>query len=114
MVDELLEIGMEVEFLDRGLEGSEEANSKTDAASSLKDVEAAPDASDVFGEISGTALEEMLPLIVAKDAAGGVEEILGSDWIANRAQGAANTQRRGKRGFEVEIAGAFLFCLSDK
>jgi len=113
MVDELFEIGMKVEFLDSGLERGKEPNGKADAASGLKDVQAAADPSDVFGEIGGAAFEKMLPLIVAKDAAGGVKEILRSDRIANGAQGATDAHRGRKRGFEVKIAGAFLFCLSD-
>ena len=101
MVDEFFEIGMEVEFFDSSGERSEQANGKADAASGLENVEAATDAGNAFGEIGGAAFEEMLPLIAAEDATGGIEQRLRRDRFADSAEGAANAHGGGQSGFEV-------------
>lgn len=112
--DEVFEVGVEVEFLDAGLEGGEQSNGQAETAAGLKDVDSAPDTSDGPGKVCGTAFEEVGPFMGAHQSLGDLEEGGWGDWVAAGLQGAADAEGGGEAGFEVQVTGALLLGVSDQ
>src|SRR5262249_40521485 len=106
--DEFFEIGMEIERFNGGLKGRKQADGEADAARALQNVDATANAGNGAGKVRGTAFEKLRPLL-AENFVREAGENLRCDGFAGGVQGAANAERGGEAGFEVQIAGTLLF-----
>ena len=70
MFNELLEVRMQIQFFDGGLERAEQADGQAGAARRLKNIDATARAGNSPRKVKGTALDKFVPLGLANEAAG--------------------------------------------
>src|SRR5207248_10817369 len=112
--DQLLQVGMEVELFDGGLEGREQANGEANPARGVQDVDAAAHALNRFGQIARAALDETRPLVGRDERARHFQNGLGGNRLAYNAQSAANAHGRREAWFEMQVAGALFLGAGDQ
>ena len=111
---ELLEVGVQVELLDRGLEGGQQSNGETDTPGGLEEVDAAAHAVNGLGKVKRAPFQEARPLFFADKRAGALNEQLRRQRLATCAQGAANAQRQRQSCFQVQVAGPIALGQADQ
>ena|SRR5947207_2478612 len=99
---------MEIELIDGGLEGGQEANGEANAARGVQDIYPAADALDCPREVKRAALNKMGPLLIANEVTSDFQKGLGGNWLAQHPEGAAHAQSGGQPRFEVQVAGALV------
>ena len=98
---QLLEVRVQVELLDRGLEGGQQPDGKAHTAGGVQDVDAATSAVDGAGKIRRTPFDEQRPLVLAEHSLGHVGQQLPGNRLPDRSQISAHAQRRGQPRLQV-------------
>jgi len=114
MIDQMLEIRVQVQPLNRRLEGGQEADGETDAAGGLQNINPAAQSLDCAGEIKGTALKKFRPMPGAYRLTRPFQKKLRRDRFGHGPQTAPHPQNRIQTGFQMQVTGPLLLGHGDE
>ena len=99
---------MKIELFHGRLKRGEQANSESDSARAVQDIDPAAHALNGFGKIEGTAFDEGWPLFGADRLPGDFEQDFGWQGFPENLESASDAHGRRQPGFQVQVAGPAL------